>query len=137
MTSFQCVLLVKSLLRGKIKRVGHAGTLDPFARGLMIIGIGREATRRLDQIKGLDKTYYATGLFGQLTDTYDLTGQVMHRVDKTISRDDLEQAIVDLRPSYLQTPPIYSAVQYQGRRLYTLAREKTGVGRSAQKNNLM
>jgi tRNA pseudouridine55 synthase len=67
---------LKQIQRGKRLRVGHAGTLDPFATGLLIIGVGREATKRLDEFKNMPKTYVATIKLGEISDTYDKTGKI-------------------------------------------------------------
>jgi len=76
-TSFACVHKIKKLL-GKGIKVGHAGTLDPFATGLLIIAIHRQATRELAHLAKLDKVYSAQGKLGELTDTSDRTGTVTH-----------------------------------------------------------
>ena len=122
MTSFNCVSRIKYYLPRKTK-VGHAGTLDSFATGLLIIAIGRPATREIPKLMNLDKWYTATGKLGQWTDTLDFTGQTFEDKPVTITKEQLEQAIASFGLSYAQTPPIYSALKYKGRRLSDLARK--------------
>jgi tRNA pseudouridine55 synthase len=124
-SSFHVVLRVKNLVGIKREKVGHAGTLDPFATGLMIVGIGREATRLLTQLTHSDKVYVATGKLGQATDTLDLTGKVITECPwEYITPDTLAAQCAQLVGPYEQIPPIYSALQYQGQRLYTMARKE-------------
>ncbi len=123
-TSYDCIRHIKRILKTKIK-IGHAGTLDPFASGLMLICIGREATKSIDQLMTKDKEYVVKAKLGELTDTLDLTGKVLQTqpVNK-ITVQQIEKAIKELGSSYIQTPPIYSALKHQGRPLYELAREE-------------
>lgn len=123
MTSSNCVQEIHTIVGRKI-RVGHAGTLDAFATGLLVLGIGRAATKNLSSIMVLDKTYRARAKLGQLTDTLDLTGHVMldETLDITISQ--IEKTIESLGVGYKQTPPVYSALKYQGKALSKLARRE-------------
>ena len=105
------------------KKVGHAGTLDPFATGLLIIGVGK-ATRLLEYFKDMHKTYDTGLLLGTITDTGDRTGEVMEtRQFSDLTEEDVKRAIMDFRGKYDQIPPAYSAKKYNGERLYKLARE--------------
>ena len=125
-TSFQCVNHIKKIInarKNKIK-VGHAGTLDPFATGLLIICVGREATRELTNMLTLDKTYLVKAKLGELTDTLDLTGEIVENIDKIPTEQEIERAIDALGHEYVQTPPIYSALKHKGQPIYKLAREK-------------
>jgi len=122
-TSFGCIGYLKRILKQKIK-IGHAGTLDPFASGLLIVAIGREATRLIDTCMKMEKTYVATGKCGELTDTLDLTGTVIETTDSIPSQEALRHAVASFGDSYEQIPPLYSALQHQGQRLYLLARQK-------------
>lgn len=124
MTSSDCVQTIRSIVGRKI-RVGHAGTLDAFATGLLVIGIGRPATRHLSSIMVLDKTYIAKAKLGQLTDTLDMTGIVMKQEIVEVTREQLEAAIAYFGSGYKQTPPVYSALKYQGRALSRIARAKS------------
>lgn len=121
-SSYDCIRRLQKIL-GIKKRIGHAGTLDPFATGLLIVAIGREATKHIQKIMELDKEYVATGKFGMLTDTLDATGEEIEQpITPTFSPHDIEEAIKAIGPSYLQTPPVFSALRHQGSRLYDLAR---------------
>lgn len=124
MTSSDCVQEIRNIVGRKI-RVGHAGTLDAFATGLLVLGIGRQATKQLSSIMVLDKTYRARAKLGQLTDTQDLTGRVLIEETPEISSFQLEKAIELLGSGYKQTPPVYSALKYQGKTLSRLARRET------------
>lgn len=109
-----------------IKKVGHAGTLDPMATGLLLILVGREATRFQDQLMGMDKEYQFTAVLGLETDTYDSDGQVVKQWSwedvKDISRDALSTVVESFVGEYDQQVPAYSAVKFHGKRLYDLAR---------------
>ena len=106
-----------------IRKIGHSGTLDPFATGLLILGIGK-ATRLLEYFKDLRKTYRAKMRLGVITDTYDITGNVIEeRTVDTLSREMIEEALNSFLGKQMQVPPAYSAKKYQGQRLYKLARE--------------
>lgn len=120
-SSFFCVKRIKHIL-GKRAKVGHAGTLDSFATGLLIIAIDRTATRRIDELMQLDKVYVAQAKLGQLTDTLDFTGELLEDESVSVTREQLEDAIASFGAEYLQTPPIFSALKVSGRRLSELAR---------------
>lgn len=122
-TSFSVVKQIRRLV-GKKVRVGHTGTLDPFATGLLIIAIDRTATKHCDAFLTLDKVYRATGKLGELTDTLDLTGDIIKTAPSDIPKNQLSKALEMLGSSYLQTAPIYAALKYKGVPLYTLARKK-------------
>jgi tRNA pseudouridine55 synthase len=106
-----------------IRKVGHSGTLDPFASGLLIIGIGR-STRLLEYFKNLDKEYDVRIKLGVITDTFDNTGEIVEERDtSSLSENDLEKVIQSFTGEYMQVPPAYSARRYKGERLYNLARQ--------------
>lgn len=120
-TSFDCVERVKKLLR--VKKVGHAGTLDPFATGLLILLIGR-ATRLQQQFMQLDKRYLATFQFGIETDTLDPTGKIMREEPCKIEIAEIEKNIKDhFLGEIEQRPPSFSAVKVAGKRAYALSRQ--------------
>lgn len=106
-----------------IRKVGHAGTLDPFATGLLIVGIGRPATREMQKLSGLDKRYDAVFTLGGRSDTDDQTGSI-ESVDLPALNT---QQIQDALPSFLgpieQIPPAYSAIKIGGKKMYEAARE--------------
>lgn len=124
MTSAYCLERIKHALQSKTK-VGHGGTLDSFATGLLVVGLGRQATREFSQVMRLDKQYEAMGKLGQLTDTLDFTGTTLQDMPaEHIRYQDLEQAIRALGTEYHQIPPLYSALKYQGKHLSKLVRSQ-------------
>jgi tRNA pseudouridine55 synthase len=104
-----------------IRKIGHAGTLDPMATGLLILGLGR-ATRLLRFLADLPKTYEGTGLLGVETDTLDAEGEVIRTTDVHVDRTALERAMASRVGASMQPPPAYSAVKVGGRKLYEAAR---------------
>jgi tRNA pseudouridine55 synthase len=129
-TSFSVVAMVKQLTGER--RVGHAGTLDPAATGVLPICLG-QGTRVIEFLAQATKAYRAQVELGVATDTYDATGKVTYRRDSSrISQGRLEAALDSFRGSIQQTPPMYSAVKYQGKRLYELARAGIEVNRQSR-----
>ncbi len=118
-TSHDVVDLVRRGL--STRKVGHAGTLDPMATGLLLVGIGR-ATRLLRFFGHLPKSYEGTARLGIETDTLDAQGSVVRTADVHVSRADLESAFSSLLGASMQRPPAYSAVKVGGRKLYEAAR---------------
>ncbi len=104
------------------RKVGHSGTLDPMATGLLIIGVGR-ATRLLRFLGELTKTYEGTARLGVETSTLDADGDVVSIKDVAVTREDVERAMGALVGESMQKPPSYSAVKVGGRKLYEAARE--------------
>ncbi len=102
-------------------KVGHGGTLDPFASGLLIAAIGR-ATRALEYIVGMEKIYQFTVKWGIETDTDDLTGNIVKTSDHIPSLREIEEAIESFKGNIAQTPPKFSAININGERAYDLAR---------------
>jgi tRNA pseudouridine55 synthase len=103
------------------RRIGHCGTLDPLATGVLALAIG-QATRLVQYLMATDKTYRATLRFGVTTTTYDTLGEVCQRSDARPSREAIEQALAQFRGPQLQTPPAFSAKKVDGHRSYDLAR---------------
>ena len=126
-TSHQAVTRVRKSL--KVKKAGHAGTLDPMATGVLLVCIG-EATKISSLLMDMPKTYEAELLLGQSTDTLDADGTVTEErhVDE-FSMEEISSALEAFRGVILQTPPMYSAIRKDGRRLYELAREGRTVER--------
>jgi len=165
-TSFDCIRYIKRILKQKIK-IGHTGTLDDFATGLLIICISRQTTRRINEFMNLDKEYVVKAKLGELTDSLDYTGKIIasnpfvsfdrlrtngisnpftinpieksKRINKksnkpfvvslsnhtnSISKEDLQKVINEFPKSYIQVPPIYSALKHKGKPLYHFARTK-------------
>ena len=108
------------------RRIGHTGTLDPLATGVLPLACGR-ATRLVRFLAASDKDYAATIRFGVTTDSYDATGTETSRSNLRPGRDAVERALVRLRGSYLQTPPAFSAKKVAGRRAYAMARAEETV----------
>jgi tRNA pseudouridine55 synthase len=117
-------------LRGVMgqRRVGHAGTLDPMATGVLPVFLGR-ATRAVEFAADSDKEYIAGLQLGVITDTQDTTGTVLERRPAAVSPEELERALEPFRGEILQVPPMYSAVKRQGKKLYELARKGQEVER--------
>jgi tRNA pseudouridine55 synthase len=120
MTSHDAVDVVRRSLG--TRKVGHAGTLDPMATGLLVLGVGR-ATRLLRYLGELPKTYAATGRLGEETDTLDAEGEIVRTAPVDVSLAEVERACASLVGESMQTPPAYSAVKVGGRRLYEAARK--------------
>jgi tRNA pseudouridine55 synthase len=118
-TSFDVVRRVKKVLR--VRKIGHLGTLDPFATGLLPLCIG-EATKLAPFLMPEPKTYRGTVKLGEDTDTQDLTGRVTARSEKLPDADEVPKAAARFVGEIEQTPPMFSAVHYQGQRAYKLAR---------------
>lgn len=104
----------------KIKQIGHTGTLDPFAEGVLPVCIGK-ATRLIEYLND-DKAYVASVQFGKTTDTYDLEGTFLTESDKTVSEAEIVEALKIFQGEIEQIPPIYSAIKVKGKKLYEYAR---------------
>ncbi len=123
-TSHDAVAVARRSLRET--RIGHTGTLDPLATGVLALACGR-ATRLVRFLTASDKEYVATIRFGLSTDTYDVTGSETERSSARPDRPAVEHAMAGLRGEYLQTPPAYSAKKIAGTRAYALARQAVQV----------
>ena len=129
-TSFSVVALVRRL-SGE-RRVGHAGTLDPAATGVLPVCLG-QGTRIIEFLADATKAYRAEIEFGVATDTYDASGKITRKGDPSgISRGKLEAALISFRGLIQQIPPMYSAVKHQGQPLYKLARAGIEVERKSR-----
>lgn len=136
-TSFDLVNKIRFKLRYFLKvkkiKVGHAGTLDPLASGLMIVCTGK-ATKKIDQLTGLDKEYIATIKLGATTPTYDLESDVDQTFPTShITLDFLEQHLEQFRGEIDQLPPIFSAIKVEGKKAYDLARKGHDVELKSRK----
>jgi len=131
MTSFDVVAILRRIT--KIRRIGHTGTLDPDATGVLPICIGK-ATKVVDLLTNKDKTYRATFQLGFQTDTQDISGNVIQSYKDVISISDrdVQQALLSFLGDYMQVPPMYSAIKKDGKRLYELARQGIEVEREAR-----
>lgn len=114
-----------------IKKIGHAGTLDPMATGLVVLGLGR-ATRLLRFVGDQPKEYVATALFGVATDSLDADGAILDRTPMDITEDDVVGVLDRFTGNIMQIPPMVSAVRIGGKRLYHLARKGEEVERPSR-----
>lgn len=128
-TSHDVVARVRRL--AEMKKVGHAGTLDPLATGLLVLGLGR-ATRLLRFIQGQPKEYEATARFGIATDTLDADGAIIARAPLPVTQEAVEAALTGFRGDISQVPPMTSAIKVDGKKLYELARRGEEVERPAR-----
>ena len=128
-TSHDVVAKVRNLLR--MKKVGHAGTLDPMATGLVVVGLGR-ATRLLRFVQSAPKEYVATAVFGVATDSLDADGAILERSEMNVSQAEVEQSMLRFVGTIAQVPPMVSARKVGGRKLYELAREGIEIEREAR-----
>lgn len=121
-TSFSVVRSVRKIFG--VKKVGHAGTLDPFASGLLVVCIGRPATRLIGALMEGDKTYQATVALGKTSTTQDPEGEISEGGSLDgIEREQIEAALTGFRGKILQTPPHFSALKHKGKPLYHYARK--------------
>jgi len=131
MTSHDVVARVRKIIGER--RVGHTGTLDPFATGVLVVLVGR-ATRIAQFLSGAEKEYEATVRLGYATDTGDLTGAPIktepHAKPQSLRKEDIEVAVASLRGEIEQLPPMYSAKKVAGRKLYEHARRGEEIERS-------
>ena len=127
-TSHDVVAKSRTLLAQS--RIGHAGTLDPMATGLLVLGVGR-ATRLLRFVQEGTKVYEATALFGVSTDTLDADGAILSREPMEVGREEVAAAVRRFVGTIMQVPPMVSAKRVEGRRLYDLARQGIEIERQA------
>lgn len=120
-----------------IRKIGHAGTLDPFATGVLLMAIGRQATKRIDHFVKKDKTYIATLKLGETTDTYDREGKKSTTESFNIPE---KNKILDVLKTFIgkqeQIPPMFSAKKIGGKKLYDLARKGIKIERKASQINI-
>lgn len=156
-TSFDVVGYIRKIFRQKYPeqkkvKVGHAGTLDPFATGLLIVALGREATREIENFKNLNKTYEATIKLGEISNTGDKTGNIqpykpteinrliINLKSKILNKNtekpnnlDIDKVLKKFIGTQLQIPPMFSAKKIDGQRLYKLARLGKTIKRKKNK----
>ena len=123
MTSHDVVAYLRRIT--KIKQIGHTGTLDPFAEGVLPICIGK-ATRLIEYLQD-NKAYIGTVQLGSSTTTYDIEGDITNISNKKISIDDINNVLKDFEGEITQIPPIYSAIKVNGKKLYEYARSNQNV----------
>lgn len=131
-TSFAMVRAVRKIVG--IKKVGHAGTLDPFASGLLIVCIGRPATKMISLFMDEEKEYVATLCLGSVSTTQDPEGDIVtRRWDEPYTRVEIQSVLDRFKGEILQTPPSFSALKYKGKPLYHYARKGIVVKKEARK----
>ena len=129
MTSFDVVRMIRKI--SHVKKVGHAGTLDPEASGVLPVCIGK-ATKAIDYIMGDFKIYEAELKLGIITDTYDREGKVLRESEVNFSEEEVKQVINSFIGEIKQVPPMYSALKVNGKKLYELARAGIEIEREAR-----
>ncbi|MCK4933954.1 MAG: tRNA pseudouridine(55) synthase TruB [Simkaniaceae bacterium] len=128
-TSFHLVYLLRKLTG--IKKIGHTGTLDPFATGVMILLIGRNYTKIADQFINDHKIYNASLHLGAATNTFDCDGEITQTSTSIPTLSEIETALCSFQGEVMQTPPMFSAKKINGQKLYNLARKGIEVERQA------
>lgn len=131
-TSHDIVAILRKIT--KIKQIGHTGTLDPFAEGVLPLCIGK-ATRLIEYLSD-DKAYIGTIQLGSSTSTYDIEGDIVNRSEKNVSLSDIEKILKNFKGEIEQLPPIYSAIKVNGKKLYEYARAGETVEIKPRKINI-
>lgn len=126
-TSFSLVAVLRRLTGER--RIGHAGTLDPLATGVMVMLIGRQWTKRSNEFLGEDKEYLADVTLGESTTTYDAEGDVVETSDKVPTLEEIQSVLQSFTGTIQQVPPMFSAKKIKGQKLYHLARRGQSVER--------
>ncbi len=135
MSSFDVVRKIKFLAHEK--KVGHTGTLDPEATGVLPVALGK-ATKTIDYIMNCNKTYEVKFLLGTKTTTYDLEGEVIEKKDTSfLTVEEVKDAVISFIGEYDQVPPMYSALKQNGVRLYDLARQGIEVERQGRRVHIL
>lgn len=129
-TSHDVVAKLRGIL--EMKKIGHTGTLDPDAEGVLPVCVGK-ATKLCELLLEKSKTYQATFILGLTTDTQDISGNVLKESDVNVTREDIEKVIMSFVGGYDQIPPMYSALKVNGKKLYELAREGKEVERKPRR----
>ena len=129
-TSFDVVAKLRGIL--KTKKIGHTGTLDPDAEGVLPVCLGK-ATKVCDLLTDKNKEYVAVMLLGKVTDTQDTTGTVLEEHLVEVTEEQVKEAVLSFTGEYMQVPPMYSAIKINGKKLYELARQGKEVERKARK----
>ncbi len=133
-TSHDVVDILRKFFR--LRRIGHAGTLDPCARGVLVMGIGR-ATKRLEGLQAKEKEYEAEITFGYSTDTQDFTGKkAAEKIPVKINAEEIIKCLNTFKGEIMQVVPAYSALHFQGKRYYEHARHGTEIPRKERNINI-
>lgn len=136
-TSFGVIARIRRVTG--VRRIGHAGTLDPFATGLLVVGVGRSCTKRLSEVVGKEKAYEAVAVLGASSDTQDKTGAVIEFESERVNEwkngggmpteTEIRGAMAAFTGTIAQIPPMYSAKKVAGKKLYELARKGEEIER--------
>lgn len=126
-TSFDVVARLRGIFHQK--KIGHTGTLDPDAEGVLVVCLG-SATKLCDILTDKDKSYEVTLLLGKTSDTEDASGKILSECEVTVEEDELKNAIYSFVGVYDQIPPMYSAIKVNGKKLYELARQGQEIERT-------
>lgn len=129
MTSHDVVNKIRKIFN--TKKVGHAGTLDPNATGVLVVAVGR-ATKAIEYIENVEKIYRAELILGLTTDTEDIWGNILSQCEVALSSDEIINAVTSFIGEIKQIPPMYSALKFNGQKLYELARKGIEVERKAR-----
>nr|WP_237559243.1 tRNA pseudouridine(55) synthase TruB [Criblamydia sequanensis] len=119
-TSFSLIGALRRIL--SVKKIGHAGTLDPFATGVMVLLIGRAFTKLSHSFLSSDKEYLAHVVLGKATDSYDIDGEITNESSLIPTRQEIEAIVSKYQGEMMQVPPMFSAKKIKGKKLYELAR---------------
>jgi tRNA pseudouridine55 synthase len=128
-TSHDVVAKLRGILH--MKKIGHTGTLDPQAEGVLPVALGK-ATRLVDMLIDKEKTYEAVIRLGIDTDTQDMTGEIQKETKVTVTETEVKEAVMSFVGEQMQIPPMYSALKVNGKKLYELAREGKTIERKAR-----
>lgn len=128
-TSHDVVAKLRGILR--MKKIGHTGTLDPDAEGVLPVALGK-GTRLVELLTEKEKTYEAVMRLGVSTDTQDMTGTILKEQEVSVTEEEIKNAAASFSGEQLQIPPMYSALKVNGKKLYELAREGKEVERKAR-----
>lgn len=129
-TSFDVVAKLRGILQQK--KIGHTGTLDPDAEGVLVVCLGN-ATKLCDILTDKDKQYQATLLLGRTTDTEDSSGRILSRREVDVTKEQVREAVMSFVGEYDQIPPMYSAIKVNGKKLYEMARQGLEIERQPRR----
>lgn len=129
-TSFDVVAKFRSI--SKIKKVGHAGSLDPLATGVLVVCAGRTFTSQIDKLMNSEKEYEMVIQFGYTTETYDREGEKLNENPTPLTAEQIKAVIPQFVGEIQQVPPMYSAIKVDGKKLYELARAGKTIDRQAR-----
>ena len=133
-TSFDVVAKLRGIL--KTRKIGHTGTLDPDAEGVLPVCLGK-ATKVCDLLTDKNKEYEAVMLLGTMTDTQDISGEILKQQEVKVTEDEVREAVMSFIGDYMQVPPMYSALKVDGKKLCDLARAGVTVERKARQVQIL